>query len=81
VGNALSHTSARNLEGYLRNRHRSKRFLSLNDRLALYAKEIRQSAAILPPGTERDALLRKASQAVFPSTSDDQARPLGQIED
>jgi hypothetical protein len=44
--------------------HRPRRqFLSLNDRLALYAKEVRKKAACLPPGTEKDALLEKARQA------------------
>ena len=42
---------------------RSKRFLSLKDRLALYASEISKQAAELPPGVERDALLKKARQA------------------
>jgi hypothetical protein len=44
-------------------RKRSKRFLSLKDRLALYASEMGKKAGELPPGSERDALLRKASQA------------------
>ena len=44
--------------------HRPRRqFLSLKDRLALYAKEVRKKAACLPPGTEKDALLEKARQA------------------
>lgn len=42
---------------------RPKQFLSLKDRLALYAREVRKKAACLPPGTERDALLEKARQA------------------
>ena len=42
---------------------RSKRFLSLKDRLVLYANEVRERAARLPPGIERDALLKKALQA------------------
>ena len=42
---------------------RSKRFLSLKDRFALYAGEVGKSAARLPPGIERDALLKKARQA------------------
>jgi hypothetical protein len=40
---------------------------------ALYAREIRQSAAILPPGTERDALLKKAIQADSEANLDDQS--------
>jgi hypothetical protein len=50
-----------------------RHFLSLKDRLALYAREIRQSAAILPPGTERDALLKKAIQADSEANLDDQS--------
>jgi hypothetical protein len=36
---------------------------SLKDRLASFAKKVREKASGLPPGTERDALLEKASQA------------------
>jgi len=42
---------------------RRKKFLSLKDRLALYANEVRGRANLLPPGGEKDALLRKAEQA------------------
>jgi hypothetical protein len=42
---------------------RPKRFLSLRDRFALYASEISKKAAELPPGSDKDALLRKARQA------------------
>jgi hypothetical protein len=35
----------------------------LKDRLVLYANEVRERAARLPPGIERDALLKKALQA------------------
>jgi hypothetical protein len=42
---------------------RPRQFLSLKDRLALYAEEVRKKAARLPPGIERDALLEKARQA------------------
>ncbi len=41
----------------------ARQFLSLKDRLALYAKEVRSKAARLPPGIEREALLEKARQA------------------
>jgi len=40
-----------------------RQFLSLQDRLALYADEVRKKAALLPPGVKRDALLEKARQA------------------
>jgi hypothetical protein len=35
----------------------------LRDRLVLFAKDTRERAAGLPPGIERDELLRKARQA------------------
>lgn len=44
-------------------RRRFKQELSLRDRLALFAKAAREKALTLPPGAERDELLRKASQA------------------
>jgi hypothetical protein len=46
-------------------------FLSLKDRLALYAKEVRVKAALLPPGIEREALLSKASKVETASKVDD----------
>ena len=36
---------------------------SLGDRLAAFAKDTRDEAAKLPPGIERDELVRKARQA------------------
>nr|WP_298260607.1 hypothetical protein [Bradyrhizobium sp.] len=47
----------------MQERRRPRQFLSLKDRLALYAREVRKKAACLPPGIERDALLEKARQA------------------
>jgi hypothetical protein len=44
-------------------RRRFRQKLSLQDRLAIFAKAAREKAALLPPGTEKDELLRKASQA------------------
>jgi hypothetical protein len=44
-------------------RRRVKQTMSLKDRLALFAKKIRDDASELRPGPERDALLKKASQA------------------
>ena len=52
---------------------RSRRFLSLRDRLALYAEEMRKKAARLPPGAEKDLLLKKASQAAGASAVNEQA--------
>jgi hypothetical protein len=36
---------------------------SLKDRLASFAKDVREKASFMPPGPERDELLKKASQA------------------
>jgi hypothetical protein len=44
-------------------RRHVKKALSLQDRLASYAKSAREVAALLPPGAEKDELLRKARQA------------------
>ena len=40
-----------------------KQLLPLQDRLASFAKTARELAALLPPGAEKDELLRKASRA------------------
>jgi hypothetical protein len=55
-----------------------RRFKTLKDRLALYAKEVREKAASLPPGAERDVLLRKARQANDASAANDWANTQGQ---
>jgi hypothetical protein len=44
-------------------RRRFKQALSLEERLAEEAKRLREEAKSLPPGAEREALLRKARQA------------------
>jgi hypothetical protein len=44
-------------------RRRYKPKLSLQDRLALFAKAAREKASLLPPGAEKDELLFKARQA------------------
>jgi hypothetical protein len=44
-------------------RRRFNQQSSLEDRLASFAKEARERAAELAPGTEKDDLLRKARQA------------------
>jgi hypothetical protein len=56
---------------------RRKRFLSLKDRLALYASEVRGRASLLPAGIEKDALLKKADQAETQSDIDDWTRLAG----
>ena len=47
--------------------------IPLKDRLALWATETRKLANKLPPGPERDELIRKASQADTASHLDDWA--------
>lgn len=44
-------------------RRRLKHYLSLKERLALFAKAAREKASLLRPGAEKDELLRKARQA------------------
>jgi hypothetical protein len=44
-------------------RRRFKQELSLQDRLASFAKTACELAALLPPGAEKDELLRKAHSA------------------
>lgn len=50
---------------------------SLQDRLSAWADELREQAAKLPPGTARDAILRKASQADTASHIDEWANSPG----
>ena len=47
----------------MKRRRRFQQTISLKDRLASFAKEVREKAALLRPGPEKDALLRKARQA------------------
>jgi hypothetical protein len=44
-------------------RRRFKPAISLKDRLASFANEVREKADLLPPGRERDDMLKKVSQA------------------
>jgi hypothetical protein len=44
-------------------RRRFKQTVSLEIRLSEEAKRLREEAKLLPPGTVREALLRKARQA------------------
>lgn len=44
-------------------RRRFKQKLSLQERLALWLKEVAETADALPPGPERDALMQKVQQA------------------
>jgi hypothetical protein len=47
----------------MQKRRRFKQTETLKDRLQAFAKDIRAQAAGLPPGLEKDNLLRKARQA------------------
>ena len=44
-------------------RRRHKQTISFKDRLADWAEKIREQAAQIPPGTDREEMLRRASQA------------------
>jgi hypothetical protein len=58
-------------------RRRFKHNKSLQDRLTAWAEGVRDQAALLPPGPDRDALLMKASQADTASHLDDWANLFG----
>jgi hypothetical protein len=58
-------------------RRRFKQAISFKDRLASFSKEAREQAGALPPGPERDTLLKKASQADTASHLDDWANSPG----
>jgi len=47
----------------MQRRRRFKQNISLQDRLTAWANEVRERAKALPPGPERDALLKRAGQA------------------
>jgi hypothetical protein len=52
-------------------RRRFTQKLSLTDRLKLFARAAREKASLLPPGAEKDELLRKARQADTTAHLDD----------
>jgi len=58
-------------------RRRLKQSLTLPDRLSAWAKELREQAAKLPPGTARDVILNKASLANTTAHLDDWANSPG----
>jgi len=60
----------------MQRRGRFKQASSLRERLAEWAKEVREQAAYLPPGPDREALLKKARQADTASQLDDWANRL-----
>lgn len=61
----------------MQKRSRFKQTVSLKDRLTAWAQEIRVQAAQLPPGSDREALLKKAHQADTASHFDDWANSSG----
>lgn len=58
-------------------RRRHQHEISFKDRLAQWAEEIRKQAAKLPPGTEREAMLKRASHADTAAHLDDWANSPG----
>ena len=54
-------------------RRRFKQQLTLQDRLAAWSKQVREQAAALPPGPEREALIKRARQADVACHLDDWA--------
>jgi hypothetical protein len=58
-------------------RRRFKQTVPLKDRLGSWADDIRAQAAQLPPGPERDAMLRKARQAETATHLEDWANSPG----
>lgn len=61
----------------MQKRRRFKQQLTLQDRLAAWSKEVIEQAAKLPPGPERDALIKKARQADVAVHLDDWAKSPG----
>jgi hypothetical protein len=61
----------------MQHRRRFKQQLSLQDRLSAFAKGVREEAEVLPPGPEREALLKKARQADTASHLQDWANSPG----
>jgi hypothetical protein len=58
-------------------RRRFKQTTSLQERLSVFAKEAREKASLLPPGLERQDLLKKARQADTAAHIDDWANSPG----
>jgi hypothetical protein len=54
-----------------------KQTIPLKDRVASFAKEMREKASLLPSGTEKEYLLRKASRADIAFDLDDWANSPG----
>lgn len=58
-------------------RHRFKQSDSLQDRLAVFAQDLRDQAALLAPGALKDDLIRRARQAETALHLDDWANSPG----
>jgi hypothetical protein len=58
-------------------RRRFKQIVSLKDRLASFAEELKATALQAQPGPERDALLKRARQADTASHIDEWANSTG----
>jgi hypothetical protein len=58
-------------------RRRFKQTVTLQDRLVSFAQEARDKAAQLPPGIEKDDMLKKARQADIALHLNDWANSLG----
>ena len=52
-------------------RRRFKQQLTLQDRVSAWSKQVEAQAAALPPGSEREALIKKARQAEISSHLED----------
>jgi hypothetical protein len=58
-------------------RRRFKQTASLQARLSAFARDVREQAARLPPGIEREDMLRKARQAHTAAHLDNWANSIG----
>jgi hypothetical protein len=58
-------------------RRRFKQQLTLQDRVIAWAKEVRDQAAALPPGPDRNTLLKKVMQAETALHLDNLTTPSG----
>jgi hypothetical protein len=61
----------------MQRRRRFKQTVPLTERLQKWAEDVREEADKLPPGPEREALLKKARQADTASHLDDWANSTG----
>jgi len=57
----------------IKRRRRFKQTVSFKDRLTAFARSIREEASALPPGRQRDDLLKRASMADTGAHLDDWA--------